>query len=85
MLILGQAEMVIISRYHALALSIANKVPILSVMKDEVFDKGYQYNKTGALYQPIFAPLDIDETRIMKRNFTEAFELVKRKFYLLSF
>lgn len=60
--ILGQAEMVITSRYHALVLSIANKVPILSVMKDEVGDKRYYYNKNGGLIQQDFDGLDIDET-----------------------
>lgn len=78
--ILGQAEMVITSRYHALVLSIANKVPILSVMKDEVGDKRYYYNKNGGLIQQVFDGLDIDETRLMKRNFTDAFELVKENF-----
>ena len=39
--ILCHAEMMITSRYHALVLSIANKVPILSVMKDGVGDKRY--------------------------------------------
>lgn len=33
--------MAITSHYHPLVLSIANKVPILSEMKDEVGDKGY--------------------------------------------
>ncbi|MEB7389010.1 hypothetical protein NGC53_04255 [Aerococcus viridans] len=42
--ILGQAEIVITSHYHALVLSIANKGLIFSVMKDEVGDKGYYYN-----------------------------------------
>lgn len=79
-LILGQTEMVITSRYHALVLSIANKVPILSVMKDEVGDKGYYYNKNDGLIQQVFDGLDIDETRLMKRNFTDAFELVKENF-----
>lgn len=78
--ILGQAEMVITSRYHALVLSISNKVPILSVMKDEVGDKRYYYNKNGGLIQQVFDGLDIDETRLMKRNFTDAFELVKENF-----
>lgn len=78
--ILGQAEMVITSRYHALVLSIANKVPILSVMKDEVGDKRYYYNKNGGLIQQVFDGLDIDETRLMKRDFTDAFELVKENF-----
>ena len=62
--ILGQAEMVITSRYHALVLSIANKVPILSVMKDEVGDKRYYYNKNGGLIQQVFDGLNIDETRL---------------------
>ncbi|WP_127885816.1 hypothetical protein [Aerococcus viridans] len=42
--ILGQAEIVITSHYHALVLSIANKGLIFSVMKDEVGDKGDYYN-----------------------------------------
>lgn len=42
--ILRHAEMVITSRYHVLVLSIANKVPILSVMKDRVGYKRYYYN-----------------------------------------
>ncbi|MGH2108691.1 hypothetical protein [Aerococcus urinaeequi] len=72
--------MVITSRYHVLVLSIANKVPILSVMKDEVGEKRYYYNKNGGLIQQVFDGLDIDETRLMKRNFTDAFELVKENF-----
>lgn len=78
--ILLHAEMVITSRYHVLVLSIANKVPILSVMKDEVGEKRYYYNKNGGLIQQVFDGLDIDETRLMKRNFTDAFELVKENF-----
>ena len=62
------------------ALSIANKVPILSVMKDEVGDKGYYYNKNDGLIQQVFDGLDIDETRLTKRNFMIAFELVKENF-----
>lgn len=76
--ILGQAERVITSRYHALVLPIANKVPILSVMKDEAGDKRYYYDKNGDLIQQVFDGLDIEEIRLMKRNFTEAFELVKK-------
>lgn len=78
--ILSGAEMVVTSRYHALVLSVAHKVPILSVMKDEVGDKRYYYNKNGGLIQQIFDGLDIDETRLMKRNFTDTFELVKENF-----
>lgn len=78
--ILSVAEMVITSRYHALVLSIANRVPILSVMKDEVGDKRYYYNKNGGLIQQVFKGLEVDETRLMKRNFTDAFELVKENF-----
>ncbi|WP_396027408.1 polysaccharide pyruvyl transferase family protein [Aerococcus urinaeequi] len=48
--ILLHAEMVITSRYHALVLSIANKVPILSMMKDGVGDKRYYYNKKGGTH-----------------------------------
>ncbi|WP_413540120.1 polysaccharide pyruvyl transferase family protein [Aerococcus viridans] len=48
--ILGHAEMVITSRYHALVLSITNKVPILSVMKDGIGDKRYYYNKNGGSF-----------------------------------
>ncbi|MBA5746967.1 hypothetical protein H3232_07190 [Aerococcus urinaeequi] len=40
----------ITSRYHALVLSIANKVPILSMMKDGVGDKRYYYNKKGGTH-----------------------------------
>lgn len=75
--ILRHAEMVITSRYHALVLSVANQVPILSVMKDEVGDKRYYYNKNGGLIQQVFNGLEVDETRLMKRNFTEAFDLLK--------
>lgn len=78
--ILSRAEMVVTSRYHALVLSVAHKVPILSVMKDEVDDKRYYYNKNGGLIQQVFDGLDIDETRLMKRNFTNTFELVKENF-----
>lgn len=49
MLILGQTEMVITSRYHGQVLSITSKRPIPSVMKDEVGDKGYYYNKNDGL------------------------------------
>ena len=58
------AEMVITSRYHALVLSITNKVPVLSVMKDELGDKRYYYNKNDGLIQQVFDGLDIDETRL---------------------
>lgn len=75
--ILLHAEMVITSRYHALVLSIANKVPILSVMKDGVGDKRYYYNKNGGLIQQVFKGLKIDETRLTKRTFTDTFDLVK--------
>uniref|UniRef100_UPI00336C1198 polysaccharide pyruvyl transferase family protein n=1 Tax=Carnobacterium sp. PL12RED10 TaxID=2592351 RepID=UPI00336C1198 len=83
--ILHHAEMVITSRYHVLVLSIANKVPILSVMKDGVGDKRYYYNKNGGLIQQVFNGLKIDETRLTKRNFTDTFDLVKEKFYRLSY
>ena len=72
--------MVITSRYHVLVLSIANKVPILSVMKDGVGDKRYYYNKNGGLIQQVFNRLKIDWTRLMKRNFTDTFDLVKENF-----
>lgn len=72
--------MVITSRYHALGLSIANKVPILSVMTDGVGDKVYYYNKNGGLIQQVFNGLKIDWTRLMKRNFTYTFGLVKENF-----
>lgn len=72
--------MVITSRYHVLVLSIANKVPILSVMKDVVGDKRYYYNKNGGLIQQVFNGLKIDRTRLMKRNFTDTFDLVKENF-----
>lgn len=36
--------------------------------------------KNGSLIQQVFYGLDIDETRLMKRNFTDAFELVKENF-----
>ncbi|MGH2116693.1 hypothetical protein [Aerococcus sp. L_32] len=62
--ILVQAEMVITSHYHVLVLSIANKMTIISVMKDEVGDKGYYYNKNDGLIQQVFDGLDIDETRL---------------------
>ncbi|MFE2840067.1 hypothetical protein [Aerococcus urinaeequi] len=74
------AEMVITSRYHVLVLSIANKVPILSMMKDGVGDKRYYYNKNGGLIQQVFNGLKIDETRLTKRNFTDTFDLVKENF-----
>lgn len=74
------AEMVITSRYHVLVLSIANKVPILSVMTDGVGDKVYYYNKNGGLIQQVFNGLKIDWTRLMKRNFTDTFDLVKENF-----
>lgn len=57
-------EMVIRSRYNALVLSIANKVPILSVMKDRVGDKIYYYNKIEGGIQQVFDGLDIDEMRL---------------------
>lgn len=72
--------MVITSRYHVLVLSIANKVPILSVMTDGVGDKVYYYNKNGGLIQQVFNRLKIDWTRLMKRNFTDTFDLVKENF-----
>lgn len=72
--------MVITSRYHVLVLSIANKVPILSVMKYGVGDKRYNYNKNGGLIQQVFNGLKIDETRLTKRNFTDTFDLVKENF-----
>ncbi|QGS37370.1 hypothetical protein FOB80_07725 [Aerococcus viridans] len=70
----------ITSRYHALVLSITKKVPILSVMKDDVGDKRYYYDKNGGLIQQVFDGLDIDETRLMKKNFTDAFDLMKENF-----
>ena len=72
--------MVITSRYHVLVLSIANKVPNLSVMTDGVGDKVYYYNKNGGLIQQDFNALKIDETRLTKRNFTDTFDLVKENF-----
>lgn len=72
--------MVITSRYHVLVLSVANKVPILSVMTDGVGDKVYYYNKNGGLIQQDFNGLKIDETRLTKRNFTNTFDLVKENF-----
>lgn len=78
--ILLHAEMVITSRYHVLVLSIANKVPNLSVMTDGVGDKVYYYNKNGGLIQQVFNGLKIDWTRLMKRNFTDTFDLVKENF-----
>lgn len=72
--------MMITSRYHVLVLSIANKVPILSVMTDGVGGKVYYYNKNGGLIQQVFNGLKIDDTRLTKRNFTDAFELVKENF-----
>lgn len=72
--------MVITSRYHVLVLSIANKVPNLSVMTDGVGDKVYYYNKNGGLIQQVFNGLKIDETRLTKRNFTDTFDLVKENF-----
>lgn len=54
----------ITSSYPALVLSIANKVQILSVVKDEVGDKRYYYNKNDGLIQQVFVGLDIDETRL---------------------
>ena len=78
--ILLHAEMVITSRYHVLVLSVANKVPILSVMTDGVGDKVYYYNKNGGLIQQVFNGLKIDETRLTKRNFTDTFDLVKENF-----
>ena len=72
--------MVITSRYHVLMLSIANKVPILFVMTDGIGDKVYYYNKNGGFIQQVFNSLGIDETRLMKRNFMVAFELVKENF-----
>lgn len=47
--LIKNAELVITSRYHALVLAVANQTPILSVMKDEVGDKRYYYNKNGGL------------------------------------
>lgn len=72
--------MVITSRYHVLVLSVANKVPILSVMTDGVGDKVCYYNKNGRLIQQVFNGLKIDWTRLMKRNFTDTFDLVKENF-----
>lgn len=72
--------MVITSRYHALVLTITKKVPIFSVMKDEVAEKLYHYNKNGGLIQQVFNGLKIDETRLTKRNFTDTFDLVKENF-----
>lgn len=54
--------MAITSRYHPLVLSIANKVRILSEMKDEVGDKRYYYIKNDGLIQQNFDGLDRDET-----------------------
>ena len=70
--------MVITSRYHVLVLSIANKVPILSVMTDGVGDKVYYYNKNGGLIQQVFNGLKIDETRLTKRNFTDTFGMLEK-------
>lgn len=72
--------MVITSRYHVLVLSIANKVPNLSVMTDGVGDKVYYYHKNGGLILQDFNALKIDETRLTKRNFTDTFDLVKENF-----
>ncbi|MFW3497097.1 hypothetical protein [Aerococcus viridans] len=62
--ILRHAEMVIISINHILVLSVSNKVLTLSVIRDEVGDKGYYYNKNDGLIQQVFDGLDIDETRL---------------------
>lgn len=78
--LIKNAELVLTSRYHALVLSMANQTPLLSVMKDEVGDKRYYYNKNGGLIKQIFNHLKVDETRFMKRNFTEAFELIEGEF-----
>lgn len=72
--------MVITSRYNVLVLSIANKVPILSMMKDGVGDEVYYYNKNGGLIQQVFNGLKIDWTRLTKRNFTDTFDFVKENF-----
>ena len=78
--LIKNAELVITSRYHALVLAVANQTPILSVMKDEVGDKRYYYNKNGGLIKQVFNHLRVDETRFMKGNFTDAFEWIEAEF-----
>ncbi len=78
--LIQNAELVITSRYHALVLAVANQTPILSVMKDEVGDKRYYYNKNGGLIKQVFNHLRVDETRFMKGNFTDAFEWIEAEF-----
>lgn len=75
--IIKKAKLIISSRYHALVLAVANKVPIISVLKDVLGDKRYYYNKNAGLIRQVFNGIEVDESKIIKDDYIEGLNFIE--------
>lgn len=71
--ILKNSEFVLCNRYHALVLSVSNKVPVINIMKS-VYDLRYYFNKNSGLVNNAFDNIDFDEAKILQTDYLKALE-----------
>lgn len=78
--IISKAKLVMSSRYHALVIALANKVPIMSVLRERMGAKRYYYNKNSGLIRQVFNNLNLDESFVLKNDFAVALDFVANHF-----
>jgi len=75
--IIKNAKLVISSRYHALVFALANRVPVISVIRDVMGDNRYYYNKNSGILRQVFENLSFEEKQFLQNDYVEALDYVK--------
>lgn len=74
--IIKGAKLVISTRYHALVIALAFKIPIVTVLKDVMGDKRYYYNKNRGMLDVAFKDIPFDERIYLKLDYLEALRFI---------
>lgn len=67
--VIKKSEMVICNRYHALVLSVSNKIPVVNVLKP-IGDLRYYYNKNVGFLNKAFEDIEFDSSVFLKDSYT---------------
>ncbi|WP_368193332.1 polysaccharide pyruvyl transferase family protein [Aeromonas sp. s8] len=73
--LIKNSKLVICNRYHALVLSLTNKVPVINVIKP-VYDLRYYYNKNVGVLDNAFDGLYYDYGLFIKESISDVIEVI---------
>jgi len=74
--IIKNAKLIISSRYHSLVLALANKTPVISVLKEVMGDNRYYYNKNSGVLRQVFNGQAFDERYFLQEDYITALHFI---------